>query len=103
MTFYLDDGAPNMMNPNDEGVSQIMNWVLPSSANTLEYLTIASVNITRTPLELASFSNLRMAIFSENIGNMTVEAGTFFSNKIEYIELSGVVTVEEGAFQGIFI
>jgi len=76
---------------NDEAVLQIMNWALPSSANTLVNLTIERVNMTRTPLQLASFSNLRSVLLSQKIGNMTVAAGrpTFFSNRIESIELSG--------------
>jgi len=34
---------------------------------------------------------------------MTVLSGTFFSNQIERIDLYGVVSVEEGAFRGIFL
>jgi len=93
----------------------MMNWLLPSSANTLDNIYVRGINMTRTPLQLASFTNLRSVTFNDNIGNLTIAAGTFLSNRIESIELSGilnsqeamsyngggVVAVEGGAFQGI--
>lgn len=85
---------------NDEGISQMMDWLLPSSANTLEYVNLTGVNVTRTPIQFAYFQNLRSISLTENVGNMTVKADTFFSNRIEYIDLDSVGFVEEGAFQG---
>ena len=89
-------------------MSRIMDWLLPSSANTLERIffsvnnpDILGGNLTRTPLQLSSFKNLKIVGFPTNIGNMTVLSGTFFSNQIESIKLYGVVSVEEGAFKGI--
>ncbi len=84
----------------DEGISQMMDWLLPSSSNTLDSISLSGVNMTRTPLQLASFNSLRWVSLQENIGIMTVTAGTFYSKKIEYIDLSSVHFVEEGAFQG---
>jgi len=81
--------------------------LLPSSANSLEIISFQSnvddaANLRRTPLQLASFKNLKEIYFPSNFGNMTVLSGTFFSNQIERIGLYGVVSVEKGAFQGIF-
>ena len=80
-----------------------MNWLLPYSANTFEQIGTHYSNLTRTPLQLASFKNLTRITFTENNQSMTVAAGTFYSNQIESIELQPVGSVEEGAFQGIIL
>ena len=102
-----DWNSPENPKMSDESMSRMMDWLLPSSANSLEIISFQSnvddaANLTRTPLQLASFKNLKEIYFPTNFGNMTVLSGTFFSNQIERIGLYGVVSVEEGAFQGIF-
>lgn len=85
-----------------------MDWLLPSSANTLETLEfgLCSTSITKTPLQLSSFKNLRRLEITNNYGdnmNMVISAGSIFSvNPIARISFlhSQVTSVEEGAFQG---
>lgn len=85
-----------------------MNWLTPSSANTLEYmqLNFYITNITRTPLQLGSFKNLFMLTFSSNDNsNMVISAGSVFSNPsrpnslVDFASTNAVI-VEESAFQG---
>jgi len=110
MTFYYYAAArPNSVVLNDEGMSLLMDWLLPSSANTLENLRIFffSTNITKTPLQWASFKNLKLLTFFQNYDNtnMAISAGSIVSkNPIERIDFSRsqVASVEEGAFQGKF-
>lgn len=48
----VDDGKLD-----DEEISEFMDWVLPSSANTLDYINMEGVNMTNIPLQFADFDN----------------------------------------------
>lgn len=100
--FKLLDTVESKM--GDEGMSALMNWLLPSSANTLESLNFVenSTKLTITPPQLASFKNISLLKISQNRENMTVSSGAIFSNlgMTVYMSSSHVVTVEEGSFLG---
>jgi len=81
-----------------------MNWLLPSSANTLEYLEFCCglPRFTRTPIELGSFKNLSSIYFTYNQLNMTISTGSIFSNPGMSVGLrdNNIVSVEMGSFLG---
>ncbi len=86
-----------------EGMSQLMDWLLPSSANSLEGISIGSIDVDRLPLQLASFRSLKYLEIRYNIAkSMIIPSGSFFSNELEYLRIysTRVVSVEDGAFQG---
>lgn len=88
----------------DDGMTSLMNWLLPSSVNTLQTLRFLaqSSSLTRTPIELGSFKNISYFQISHNSVNMTISTGAIFSNPDNsvYIDGSHIVNVEEGAFIG---
>lgn len=89
---------------SDEGMSALMSWLLPSSANTLTEISfLYNTTFTRTPIQLGSFTNISSYIgIQMNEANMTISAGSIVSNPGIQVSFGGanVVEVEEGAFLG---
>jgi len=89
---------------NDETVERIIDWLLLSSANTLEEMTITYMNqVTRVPYKMSSFKALeRVSLGSNNIS--TIKSGAFsFSAPVSSlgIQENGIMEIEPGAFRGI--
>jgi len=88
---------------NDETVDRIMDWLLLSSANTLEEMVIAYMNqVTRVPHKIVSFRALRKVwLYSNNIS--IIKSGAFsFSVPVSHLDIgdNGIHEIEPGAFQG---
>ncbi len=89
---------------NDDTVDRLMDWLLLSSANTLEEMTIVKMNqVTRAPHKISSFKALRkLWLFSHNIS--TIKSGAFsFSVPVSLLNIQGnrIREIEPGAFQGM--
>ena len=96
--------AENFPKINDEGMSKMLDWILPSSAKTLQLIYCADeTNLTRTPPQLGSFKNFTGLGIRDNMVGMTIKTGSIFSSRFNFIDFSGgtVADIEEGAFQGI--
>jgi len=88
---------------NDETVDRIMDWLLLSSTNTLEEISIIYMNqVTRVPQKIASFKALRkLWLYNNNIS--TIKSGAFsFSFPVYVLDISdnGINEIEPGAFHG---
>ena len=86
-------------------MSALVNWLLPSSIDTLEeiYFNDNSANLTRTPLQLGTFKKVSRISIRINLVNMTISAGSVFSGNPGMavdIPNSNIGSVEEGAFLG---
>jgi len=88
---------------NDETVDRIMDWLLISSANTLEEMGIVGMNqVTRVPDKITSFKALRKLWFYDN-NIFMIKSGAFsFSVPVSLLNIkdNGIKEIESGAFQG---
>jgi len=88
---------------NDETVDRIVDWLILSSANTLEQMTIEYMNqVTRVPHKISSFKALTsISMYRNDIS--TIKSGAFsFSVPVSLLDLAfnGLKEIESGAFQG---
>jgi len=88
---------------NDETIDHIMDWLLLSSANTLEEMLIIDMNqMTRVPHKVASFKALKkLLLYDNNIS--TIKSGELsFSVPVSLMSIygNGIEEIEPGAFQG---
>jgi len=88
---------------NDETVDRIMDWLLLSSATTLEEIIIRGMNqVTRIPQKIPSFKALSR--FEWDRSNISiVKSGTFsFSVPVSELKIkeNGIKEIEPGAFKG---
>jgi len=89
---------------NDALVSRMLDWILPSSAKTLESLTLVDIKITKIPSQIISFTALTRLHLSSN-WITTIKTGELsFSVPVSEVGLSGnqINSIEPGAFQGIW-
>jgi len=99
---------------DDSGFEQMLNWIIPSSNESLQILQIAFNNVGTIPEQLKSFSNLQSLAISHNWAELTIpensiifnggktnDYGDYISNV--YFGFSHVVRVEPCAFQGTFL
>ena len=88
---------------NDKTVDRIIDWLLQSSANTLNSRSIENMNqVTRVPHKIASFKALTY-VFLNNNRISTIKSGAFsFSVPVRLMDLegNGIKEIEPGAFQG---
>jgi len=101
----FENSSPDRL-VNDETVDRIMNWLLMSSSNTLEYLTIIYMNqVTKVPSKIPSFKALqKLYLYYNNIS--TIEPGEFaFSAPVLKLSIfgNGIREIKPGAFQGKYI
>jgi len=91
---------------NDTTVGRIMDWLLLSSANTLQVLEIMYMNqVTRVPDKIASFKALRTLRLHDNSISV-VKSGAFsFSVPVSLLNIqgNGIKEIEPGAFRGIHV
>jgi len=89
---------------NDEIVDRIINWLLLSSANTLEEMTIINMDqMTRVPHKIPSFKALKNVWLQDNRIS-TIKSGSFsFSVPVSLLNIQGnrIREIEPGAFQGM--
>jgi len=103
--FANDDRTKILSNKNinDETVDRIMDWLLLSSANTLEEITTTYINQgTRVPHKIASFKVLRKLWLHDN-NISSIKTGAFsFSVPVSLLNIKGnaIKEIEPGAFQG---
>lgn len=91
---------------HDENIDQTMDWLLLSSSNTLEELTIKQMRrLTRVPRQISSFKALRKLWLNEN-GLSTIKPGALsFSAPVSSLNIfgNGITEIKPGSFQGNFI
>jgi len=89
---------------NDETADRIVDWLLLSSSNTLQGMSISKMNqVTRVPHKIASFKALRSLQLFKNVIS-TIKSGAFsFSVPVSLLDIfgNGIKEIEPGAFQGI--
>ena len=104
VSFFGSNDTP-LKTYNDDTVDRIMDWLLISSANTLEEITIARMNqVTQVPRQIPSFNALRKLWLDQN-NISTVNTGAFMFNvPVMMLNIGGnrIKEIETGAFQGIF-
>lgn len=88
---------------NDQIVDRIMDWLLLSSENTLEDITITNMDqVTQVPQKIRQFKVLRN-VWLQNNKISALKSGAFsFSVPVCILDVSGngVKKIEPGAFQG---
>jgi len=87
----------------DDGMAQLLNWILPSSTLTLEELSIGSNRFGTIPRQIGSFDKLKTISIDDNIVDLAIPRNSFNigdGNNSISISSSRVVNVESGAFQG---
>lgn len=89
----------------DGTLNRIMDWLILSSVNTLEEITIANMNqVTRVPCQLSSFKSLeKLQLYNNNINIINTGAFSFASPiSLLILYVNGIKEIEQGAFQGYF-
>jgi len=88
---------------NDATAARIMDWLLLSSANTMEEMTIVNMNqVTQVPHKISSFKALRALKLHGNSISV-IKSGAFsFSVPVSELNINenGIKEIESGAFQG---
>lgn len=106
--FYVTCNDSNGL--DEKGMAQYLDWLLPSSSQTLREISVAYTKLDTLPLQLSSFRNLKSVGVSDNQADLTLRHGTFFFKSDDadddgidiLIRSSRLVKVEPGAFQGIY-
>jgi len=89
----------------DNEISNLLNWVLPSSIQTLKVLSIGSNSLEKIPPQLSIFQSLETVEIEDNNVDLSIPRNSFYSAGVNSnisisISSSRVVHVESGAFQG---
>jgi len=88
---------------NDATVDRLIDWLLISSATTLEEMVIAKMNqVTRVPHQIKSLKALKTLWLHENKISI-IKSGAFsFSVPVSVLGIidNGIKEIEPGAFQG---
>jgi len=89
---------------NDETVNRIMEWLLLSSANTLETMAMVEMNqVTQVPHKIASFKALRKLWLRDNNNISSIKSGAFsFTAPVSFLSITdnGITEIEPSAFRG---
>jgi len=87
----------------DETINKILNWLLLSSSDSLQYITIERfTTLTKVPQQIPLFKALKHLSLQGN-GIETISPGILtFSVPVIYLDLqnNGIKVIEPGAFQG---
>ena len=89
----------------DGPMSNILNWILGSSADTMQFIEIAYNSLTSIPSQIASFPNWEdLIINNQNPASMrTITARSIRTNAdIGFVNIksNGITTIQCGAFEG---
>jgi len=90
---------------NENGLANLLNWVLPSSIQTLWYLTLDNNNLEYIPQEMSLLKAMRSISLKLNNADLTISNNSVFMPGYDtYTELllssSRITSIESGAFQG---
>jgi len=91
---------------NDRGMAQFIDWVLPSSNESLKTFTIyQDAQVSSIPQQLSSFKSITDFQLAFNRVDLTLTSNSIFisginSSKVD-LEQSNVILVESDAFKGI--
>lgn len=94
---------------DEDGLAWLLDWILPSSSQTLGYLGISGNYFKTIPPQFASFRSLTFLEFRHNQADMVIPADSIYwpgvKNDTKEINLgdSRVIHIEPGAFQGFHI
>jgi len=90
-------------NISDASVGRMMDWILLSSAKTLEKLQIVNVGITEIPTQIPSFTALEYLVLDKNSISSIKNGALSFSGPVKVLRLweNKINSIEPGAFQGI--
>lgn len=87
----------------DETINKILNWLIVSSSNSLQYITIERFRtLTKVPQQISSFKALKHLSLQRN-GIETIISGSLtFSVPVIYLNLQNnrIKLIEQDAFQG---
>ncbi len=88
---------------NDEGMGQLLDWLIPNSGVTLRNLLINGNRISSIPRQIRSFQQLSVINIIGNRVELTVPSNSFNGTTNKRIDLteSLVVRVEPDSFIGI--
>jgi len=89
----------------DASVSRMLDWILLSSAKTLEILNIDYVGITEVPSQIPSFNALRDLNLIGNSISAIKNGSLSFSVPVTKIFMwsNNITLIEPGAFRGIYL
>jgi len=89
---------------SDASVSRMLDWILLSSAKTLETLIIDSIGITEIPSQIPSFTALEYLDLGNNSISTIKNGALRFSVPVSRLWLAAnkIKSIEPGAFQGIY-
>jgi len=97
-------------NLNDRGVAGLLDWILPSSNQTLSLLDMSRNYFTFIPHQLISFQRISNVVINYNKMDLAllnnsfyVQSGVESYNPTISLDYGRVIQLEPGAFQGIFI
>ncbi len=90
---------------DDVGVAQFLDWMIPSSAETLKTLSLSYNRISSIPRQLMSFRSLNEIDIYGNSEDLIVQSDSFNGTINKYVILDGskVIRVEQNAFLGRFL
>lgn len=85
-----------------KSLSNLLDWLAPSSIVSLQELTVSGNKIQTIPSQIVNFRNLRNINIASNKVDMTISNNSFDTPRYGHIALasSRVVEVETSAFQG---
>lgn len=100
MSLFWDD-------IDDSTMDRILDWLLSTSSETLQELYITLNALTRFPVKISSFKNLRIACLTNQVGYSSgisfLPSGSYVSsNSLKRLELRdcGIRYIQPGAFSG---
>ncbi len=90
-------------NINDASVSRMLDWILISSAKTLEKFQIVNVGITEIPSQAPLFTALEYLVLDQNSISSIKKWALSFSVPVKVLRLweNKINSIEPDAFQGI--
>ena len=90
---------------SDASVSRMLDWILLSSAKTLETLRIDDIGITEIPSQISFFTALNHLDLDRNSISTIKNGALRFSVPVSKLRLwsNEIKSIEPGAFQGIFL
>ncbi len=89
----------------DASVSRMLDWILLSSAKTLEKLSIDYVGITQVPFQIPSFKALKHLNLIGNAISTIRNGSLLFSVPVTkiFMRSNNISLIEPGAFRGIYL
>jgi len=98
----LEDFTADGCNLDTNGLANLLDWILPSSAETLKSLSINSNYLSSIPVQMSSFRSIESLKISGNFRKLTIGSNAIHCYACIYIDMSSsnIRSVESDAFQG---